>query len=40
MGLVMGAFVGVIRSCLETDLPLANADWTLAEQCMWEAIRA
>jgi hypothetical protein len=38
MGLVMGAFVGVIRNCLER--PPDDADWTLAEQCMWEAIRA
>ena len=38
MGLVMGAFVGVIRNCI--DRPLDDADWTLAEQCMWEAIRA
>jgi TetR/AcrR family transcriptional regulator, repressor of fatR-cypB operon len=40
MGLVMGAFVGVIRSCVEVDIPLAQADWKLAEQCIWEAIRA
>ena len=40
MGLVMGAFIGVIRSCVDIDLAPASADWTLAEQCMWEAIRA
>jgi TetR/AcrR family transcriptional regulator, repressor of fatR-cypB operon len=40
MGLVMGAFIGVIRSCVEVDLAPASADWKLAEQCMWEAIRA
>jgi AcrR family transcriptional regulator len=40
MGIVMGAFVGVIRSCVEIDLPLTKADWALAEQCVWEAIRA
>jgi AcrR family transcriptional regulator len=40
MGLVMGAFVGVIRNCVDGDRPLGDADWTLAEQCMWEAIRA
>ncbi|MEO6772705.1 MAG: TetR/AcrR family transcriptional regulator [Kofleriaceae bacterium] len=40
MGLVMGAFIGVIRSCVEVDLDPASADWKLAEQCMWEAIRA
>jgi AcrR family transcriptional regulator len=40
MGLVMGAFVGVIRSCVEVDEPLETADWKLAEQCVWEAIRS
>lgn len=40
MGLVMGAFVGVIRSCVELDQSLEDADWKLAEQCIWEAIRA
>jgi AcrR family transcriptional regulator len=40
MGLVMGAFVGVIRSCVDTDQPLGDADWKLAEQCVWEAIRS
>jgi AcrR family transcriptional regulator len=38
MGLVMGGFVGVIRNCLERRPD--GADWALAEQCMWEAIRA
>jgi AcrR family transcriptional regulator len=40
MGLVMGAFVGVIRSCVEIAQSLEDADWVLAEQCVWEAIRA
>ena len=40
MGLVMGAFVGVIRSCVEVDQPLGDADWKFAEQCVWEAIRS
>ena len=40
MGLVMGAFVGVIRSCVEFDQPLAEADWNLAEPCIWDAIRS
>jgi AcrR family transcriptional regulator len=40
MGLVMGAFIGVIRHCVDVDRPPGDADWTLAEQCMWEAIRA
>ena len=40
MGMVLGAFVGVIRGCVEIDQPLGEADWKLAEQCVWEAIRA
>jgi TetR/AcrR family transcriptional regulator, repressor of fatR-cypB operon len=40
MGLVMGAFVGVIRSCVDVEQPLEDADWKLAEQCVWEAIRS
>ena len=40
MGLVMGAFVGLIRSCVDVDEPLESADWKLAEQCVWEAIRS
>lgn len=40
MGLVMGGFIGVIRGCVDVDRPLGDADWKLAEQCMWEAIRA
>lgn len=40
MALVMGAFVGVIRSCIEIHQELDSADWKLAEQCVWEAIRA
>lgn len=40
MSIVMGAFVGVIRSCVEVAAPLGDADWALAEQCVWEAIRA
>jgi AcrR family transcriptional regulator len=39
IGLVMGAFCGVIRNCLEEEVPLQSADWNLAERCMWEAIR-
>jgi len=39
MGIVMGAFVGVIRSCVEDEQPLGDADWKLAEQCVWEAVR-
>jgi AcrR family transcriptional regulator len=40
MGMVMGAFVGVTRSCLDFDQPLSSADWAFAEQCVWEAIRS
>lgn len=40
MGIVMGAFVGVMRSCVEVEQPLSRADWTLAETCVWEAIRS
>ena len=40
MGIVMGAFVGVIRSCAEVDQMLETVDWKLAEQMLWEAIRA
>ncbi len=40
MALVMGAFTGVIRNCVEIKTPLEQADWSTAEQCMWEAIRA
>jgi AcrR family transcriptional regulator len=40
MGLVMGAFVGVIRSCVEIEQPISSADWEFAGQCVWEAIRS
>jgi AcrR family transcriptional regulator len=40
MGLVMGGFLGVFRSCIEVDEPLGDADWKLAEQCLWEAVRS
>jgi AcrR family transcriptional regulator len=40
MGIVMGAFVGIVRSCVEIDQPLDQVDWKLAEQCLWEAIRS
>jgi len=40
MGIVMGAFVGVIRSCVEVEQSLDTADWVLAEQVLWEAVRA
>ena len=40
MGMVMGALVGVIRSCLDFNQDVATADWAFAEQCVWEAIRS
>ncbi len=40
IGMVMGAFVGVIRNSVELEQPLGEADWKLAEQCMWEAVRS
>jgi AcrR family transcriptional regulator len=40
MGIVLGAFIGVIRCCLENEQDVTTADWKLAEQCAWEAIRA
>jgi AcrR family transcriptional regulator len=40
MGLVMGAFVGVMRGCMEAAQPPTEADWKLAEQWVWEAIRS
>jgi AcrR family transcriptional regulator len=39
IGMVMGAFIGVIRNCVEIEQPLGEADWKVAEQCMWEAVR-
>jgi hypothetical protein len=39
----LGAFTGVIRSveCLPpSERHVSTADWKLAEQCVWEAIRA
>lgn len=40
MGIVMGGFVGVVRGCLDADVPLDAADWSFAERCLWEAIRS
>ncbi len=40
IGITMGAFIGVIRSCREAEQPLDGADWKLAEQCVWEAVRS
>jgi AcrR family transcriptional regulator len=40
VGIVLGAFVGVLRSMVELGHQLGDADWTLAEQCVWEAVRS
>jgi TetR/AcrR family transcriptional regulator, repressor of fatR-cypB operon len=40
VGVVMGAFVGVIRSCVDAAEAPRAADWVFAEQCVWEAIRS
>jgi AcrR family transcriptional regulator len=40
MGIVMGAFIGVIRCCMEWNTKLEDANWLFAERCMWEAFRA
>lgn len=40
MGVVMGGFIGVIRSCLDAHSPVDTTDWAFAEQCVWEAIRS
>jgi AcrR family transcriptional regulator len=41
MGVVMGAFIGVVRSCVDYEhgrIP-TESEWAFAEQCAWEAIR-
>ncbi|HPH67733.1 MAG TPA: TetR/AcrR family transcriptional regulator [Kofleriaceae bacterium] len=40
LGIVMGAFVGIVRSALEIEQPLEKVDWAVAEQCLWEAVRS
>jgi TetR/AcrR family transcriptional regulator, repressor of fatR-cypB operon len=40
MGIIMGAFIGVMRNCVGAKAVLDESDWTFAEQCVWEAIRA
>ena len=39
IGVVLGAFAGVIRKCSELHIPLDAEAWRDAEQCAWEAIR-
>lgn len=40
IGIVMGAFIGLVRFAGECKLTLDEAAWRTAEQCVWEAIRA
>jgi AcrR family transcriptional regulator len=40
MAIMLGAFIGVIRSSIELEQALDSADWRLSEQCVWEAIRS
>jgi AcrR family transcriptional regulator len=39
IGIVMGAFIGLVRKSAECHLVLDEAAWHTAEQCVWEAIR-
>jgi TetR/AcrR family transcriptional regulator, repressor of fatR-cypB operon len=39
IGIVLGAFTGVVRKSSETGVPLDAQDWRDAEQCTWEAVR-
>ncbi|MBZ0232567.1 MAG: TetR family transcriptional regulator [Deltaproteobacteria bacterium] len=39
VGIVMGAFIGLVRRSTECGLVLDDPAWTTAEQCVWEAIR-
>ena len=40
MAIVMGQFVGVVRSGIEQGMAITDDEWKIAEQCGWEAIRA
>lgn len=40
IGLVMGAFIGVVRWANESGMALTREAWELAEQCAWESIRS
>ena len=40
IGVVMGAFIGLVRHAGECGLVMDEAAWTTAEQCVWEAIRS
>lgn len=40
MAIVMGSFIGVVRSSIEQERAIPEVEWKLAEQCGWEAVRA
>jgi len=40
MAIVMGSFIGVVRSSIEQERAIPGVEWKIAEQCGWEAIRA
>jgi AcrR family transcriptional regulator len=40
IGIVMGAFIGVVRYAKECKVQLTPELWATAEQCAWEAIRS
>lgn len=40
IGIVLGAFIGLVRHASECGLVLDEATWATAEQCVWEAIRS
>lgn len=40
IGLVMGAFIGVVRWACERKLVMTPELWAAAEQCAWESIRS
>lgn len=40
IGIVLGAFVGLVRRSSECGLVLDDTAWNTAEQCVWESIRA
>jgi AcrR family transcriptional regulator len=39
VGIVLGAFIGLVRRASECGLVLDDSAWNTAEQCVWEAIR-
>ena len=40
IGIVLGAFIGLVRHASECGLVLDTDAWTTAEQCVWEAVRS